>query len=437
MFDFENFFKDTPQNTSGHLKVDAMGKWIETEWYPRYPEQKLITLWSSYACTSQQVLKKFSRNKALFGGFKFVGYEEIACPVTTPVKFHSEDGKITYQAGAFLFEFSNAKTGETLKVLLTAAPPYDEADCWKLVCLACVPENFIKTWAAFAKECSRLAHALEPASKVVIVGGRANAFVPTTDWENIVLPTELKNDLMSDVESFFTKGIDIYNRLKLKPFRKLLLAGVPGTGKTMLCSALAKWALARKYLVIYISSSDRHGAEFWKIEHALDVAADSKLPTIILLEEIDAYLHEAKEKAMVLNILDGAESSPNKRGSLLIATTNKPESIDERILKRPGRLDRIFIIPEAQDIANAEKLLRQYLGDMWQADHSVIAGELVGYPGAFIREVAIHALTQVAYEDMNELPFELLERSFTRLREQIDVRDEFLHKRANIGLLAR
>jgi hypothetical protein len=80
-------------------------------------------------------------------------------------------------------------------------------------------------------------------------------------------------------------------RRRLKPFRKLLLAGVPGTGKTMLCSALASWAIEQGLLVIYISSSqkwrdDEPAATFSKIQHALDLAANSAYPTLILLEEM-------------------------------------------------------------------------------------------------------------------------------------------------------
>lgn len=423
------------EKTSGALKVDVLGQWLKTDWMPLFPDLKLVTLWTSAACVNEQVLTKFSRRMSLNKHYKFVGHEEISCPVVVKVKQHTDSGKLTYQSGAFLFKFVNTKTNELVEVLALSAFSSDEGYRFQIVCLAAVPEVLLKMWAAFAEECDRLASALEPTSKVVIIGGRSVSFVPTTEWDDIVLPADLKEDILSDVESFFTKGIDIYKRLKLKPFRKLLLAGVPGTGKTMLCSALAKWAIERKYLVIYVSSADREGAKFWKIEHALDVASDSKLPTLILLEEIDAYLHE-EEKALVLNVLDGAESSINDKGSLLIATTNYPEAIDERILKRPGRLDRIFIVPETRDITNAEKLLRQYLGEMWQADHAVIASELIGYPGAFIREVAIHALTQVAYENLEELPFEMLERSFNRLREQIDVRDDFLVKRNGIGLLA-
>ena len=55
-----------------------------------------------------------------------------------------------------------------------------------------------------------------------------------------------------------------------------------------------------------------------------------------------------EEKALVLNVLDGAEAKENAQGTMLIATTNYPEAIDERVLKRPGRLDRVFIVPEVR-----------------------------------------------------------------------------------------
>jgi SpoVK/Ycf46/Vps4 family AAA+-type ATPase len=284
----------------------------------------------------------------------------------------------------------------------------------------------------------RLANALEPLHKVTIIGGRTASFVPTVNWDEVILPAKLKADLMDDVQSFFQKGIEVYKRLNLKPFRKLLLAGVPGTGKTMLCSALAKWAIEQGYLVIYVSSAARHpndqrAATFGKIHRAVSVAAHSDHPTLILLEELDAYLHE-EEKALVLNVLDGSESSVNDKGTLLVATTNYPEAIDERILKRPGRLDRIFIIPETREHQDAEKMLRQYLGAMWRDEHTALVPRLIGYPGAFIREVAVYALTQVAYVDGTELSLELLEQPFKGLKEQIDARDDFLTRRGTMAL---
>lgn len=418
------------------LKMEIMAAWIEREWIPRFPEYPMRTFYVVQSVVHEGALSRFDPNFELPGGFRFGGITLIDSPAAARISTYDHDGEFSHRAGTFSYHFSNPTTNEVVDVLVMASHYSDEG--WRITTLACMPEVFQPVWQPFANECHRLSFALTPDQEVVVIGGNSNSFIPKVDWEEVVLPLALKRDLMDDVESFFSKGIDVYKRLNLKPFRKLLLAGVPGTGKTMICSAMAKWALKQGYVVIYVSSarkgpSDPYGSTFAKIEHALSVAADSKLPALILLEELDAYLHP-EEKALVLNVLDGSEATINEHGTLLVSTTNYPEAIDERILKRPGRLDRIFIIPETRAQADAEQMLRQYLGPMWRDEHKALVPELVGYPGAFIREVAVYALTQLAYEDGQALSLEMLKHSYRGLKDQIDARDDFLKKRGSMAL---
>jgi hypothetical protein len=431
-------FGDT--NQAQPLQAHILGHWIEQEWLPTQATQngqngqtgqnevERITLLTREECAHEIALKKFDHDLTLTDDYQFAGYTPTPCPAIPRID-QNRDDEISYRTGAFVIKFVQAKTNDTVEVLVVASLYRDVGD---MICLACLPRDFLPVWNEFAQECVRLAHAREPEPRVIIIGGRTGSFVPTVDWDDIVLPEDLKEDLIRDVRSFYDKGIEIYKKLKLKPFRKLLLTGVPGTGKTMICSALAKWAIAREYPVIYISSADRDRSTFNKIEHALSIAASSRLPAMIILEELDAYLHD-EEKAIVLNVLDGAESAINDWGTLLVTTTNYPESIDERIMKRPGRLDRIFVIPQTKKPDDAEKILRQYLGDMWRDEHQAIVQHLVGYPGAFVREVAVYALTQVAYNDELELPLEVLQQSYDRLKTQIQARDDFLMERSTVG----
>lgn len=420
----------TCDTVTSSLKSDLLGGWLEADWLPHHPGH--LSVRSTDAIVEASVLAKYDPAFELAGGFRMTTITPADSPPVARLHAMNYRGQLTYRTGAFLYQFAAA--GESVDVLVTAAF-FTDSPCNDLVCFAAVPESFLGAWHDFTGECDRIANALEPSRRVIVIGGHTSSFVPTVNWNDVVLPDVLKTDLLSDVSSFFGKGVEVYKRLNLKPFRKLLLAGVPGTGKTMLCSALANWALDQQYLVIYVSSAYRapqetHGATFSKIEHALSIAANSDHPTLILLEELDAYLHP-DEKAMVLNVLDGNESSINDKGTLLVATTNYPEAIDERVLKRPGRLDRIFIIPEVHTSIDAELMLRQYLGAMWQDDHRVLVPQLVGYPGAFVREVAVYALTQVAYDDLTELSLDLLERSYQGLKEQIEARDNFLTQRAH------
>ena len=368
-----------PELAGSTLKMDLLGGWLDTTWMPAHADQNPIVLLSPPALLDLSVLARFEADFALAEGYRFVGTTPVECPVALRMNDLDYTGKITHQTGANIYTF--ACDDAQMEIMVVASYYTDEVNCWRISCLAAVPEAFIPVWFTFTEECDRLSNALESTDKVIVIGGKTESFVPKVTWDEIVLPEKLKNDLLEDVSSFFTKGVDVYRRLNLKPFRKLLLAGVPGTGKTMICSALAKWALEQKYLAIYVSSAVRrqgtdYGSSFDKIEQALSVAASSALPTLILLEELDAYLHE-EEKALVLNVLDGNESEINDKGTLLIATTNYPEAIDERVLKRPGRLDRIFIIPETRAAVDAEKMLRQYLGALWQDAHKALIPALV------------------------------------------------------------
>jgi DNA replication protein DnaC len=417
---------------SAKLKADLMAKWIEAEWIPNHPEHDWVILWTTPWCAHDRVTPNLDKNIVLKKGFHFDGTEPVPCRVVSRTQ-HRWQG----WSGAYLYRFRSQDDPEKRVEALVLSSFW--SDSGGIVTLVCIPKQSSRLWYDFADECERIYHALNPQRKIHIIGGRLDSFEPTVEWDDVVLPEELKSDLLHDVDAFYKRGIQVYKRLKLKPFRKMLLAGVPGTGKTMLCSALGKWALDQGYLVVYISSVDMQGATFHKIEQALQIVANSRVPALIILEEIDAYLHD-KQKAMVLNVLDGAESAVNDHGTLLIATTNYPEAIDERVLKRPGRLDRIFIIPEVRQQEDAEKMLRRYLGELWREEHRGIVPKLVGFPGAFIREVAIYAMTQVALDAeqsgdaigdadiLPELPLEALEDSFKRLKAQLDMRDDFLLK---------
>ncbi|MEO1646106.1 MAG: ATP-binding protein, partial [Chloroflexota bacterium] len=272
-----------------------------------------------------------------------------------------------------------------------------------------------------------------PHNKVTIVGGNQRNYEPRVKLEDIILPEELKQDILDDVDKFFSRGVGIYRKMNLNPFRKILLAGVPGTGKTMLCNAIANWALEQDYDVLYVSGADARGANFFKIQQALAISSNSKIPTLIILEEIDSFLNN-KQKSMILNVLDGVEAFENEAGTMLIATTNYPEAIDDRVLKRPGRLDRIYIVPPAQNTEIAERMLRQYMGEMFREEHLSIASKLIDYPGAFIREVCVFAMTQAIDPDASEddevtVTVDLLEDSFERLKKQIKAREALIDQK--------
>jgi predicted AAA+ superfamily ATPase len=422
------------QSKGCDMQYERLVTWATEVWQQRWPERKFIAVWASTECSNQIAHEQVKPGRKMRGKARYEKREALDCPVIVPISDYGSRGRSTVlmaSAGAYAFTFSE-EDGDTFEVIYASS--YFDDDVQDLMAVALLPEDRLETWAAFEQACAR---AVRPRIRrrrdVYIIGGTDAFFDPTVDWSDVILPDDLKHDLLEDMEAFFEQGVGIYRQLKLAPFRKLLLAGVPGTGKTMLCAAMAKIAIDHGRVVVYVSGSDRDGASFEKIQRALQAVTAAHYPVLLIVEELDAYLHE-DDKARVLNVLDGVESPNNPQGALLLATTNYPEVIDERIAKRPGRLDRIFVIPTIQDENHAEQMLRHYMAEQWQDVHLSVVEHLVGQPGAFVRESALHARMLAAHARSTEVTLDFLQASVDSLLRQIRSNNDFLNRRQQIGL---
>lgn len=418
----------------GEMHYERLVRWARAYWETHYPGQEYMTIWASPECSNHIAREQVKRGRRMKGRARYAGCEELPCPeIVTISDYGMRGGKTTLTAtsGAYRFRFDCDEGGQFDVVYACA---YFDDDVQDLTAVALVPAGRLETWAAFEAACAR---AVRPRIRrrrdVYIIGGTDVFFEPTVDWDDVILPETLKHDIMQDIEAFFDNGVGIYRKLKLSPFRKLLLAGVPGTGKTMLCSALARHSLTKRRVVVYVSGSDRDGATFEKVQRAFQAVASARYPALLIVEELDAYLY-GEDKARILNILDGLESPNNPRGSLMVATTNYPEAIDDRIAKRPGRLDRIFIIPTIQNEDQAGQMLRYYLADAWRDEHGVVVARLVDQPGAFVREVALHARMLAAHEGRTDVTVVMLERSVETLLLQMRLERDFVRARRPMGL---
>jgi hypothetical protein len=418
------------------MMYERLVQWATGVWNQRFPGQEFITIWASAECSNMLAHAQVKAGRKLKRNVRYTGYDLLDCPEITPISDYGNRGSkmvLTATAGAFAFKFA-VEDKAPFGVIYASA--YFDEDVQDLTAIALVPKNRLEEWAAFELLCSK---AVRPRIRrrrdVYIIGGTDAFFDPTVEWSDVILPDDLKTKLLDDMQAFFGKGVGIYRQLKLPPFRKLLLAGVPGTGKTMLCAAMAKIAIQHGRVVVYVSGADRDGASFEKIQRALQAVTAARYPVLLVVEELDAYL-QGDDKARVLNVLDGIESPNNPQGALLLATTNYPEAIDERITKRPGRVDRIFIVPTIQDTHHAEMMLRHYMGDQWRDDHIEIVGQLVEQPGAFVREVALHARMLAAHEHKTEVTVEMLEQSVSSLLRQIRADSDFLRERRPISMVS-
>lgn len=431
-----NLRKDSKKQATGkeYMQYERLVEWARGAWAERSTGRSYVTVWASAECSNMIAQNQMKPGRHIRSKVRFAGLETLECPVVVPISDFGSRGRkmvLTSSAGAYAFRFDDA--GEVFEVIYASA--YFNDDSQDLTAIALVPEDKLETWAAFEMMCGR---AVRPRIRrrrdVYIIGGTDAFFDPTVDWEDVILPETLKTKLLDDMEAFFSQGVAIYRELKLPPFRKLLLAGIPGTGKTMLCAAMAKRAIRRGRVVVYVSGADRDGASFEKIQRALHAVSAARYPVLLIVEELDAYL-QGDDKARILNVLDGIESPNNPKGALLLATTNYPEAIDERISKRPGRLDRIFVIPTIQDDEQAEKMLRHYMARQWRDVHMKVVPQLVDQPGAFVREVALYARMLAAHEHRTDVSIEMLEQSVQSLMRQVKAESDFLRQRRPISMV--
>ena len=185
-----------------------------------------------------------------------------------------------------------------------------------------------------------------------------------------------------------------------------LLVGPPGTGKTLLAKAVAGEAH-----VPFFSIS---GSEFVEMFVGMGAAkvrdlfkqANEKAPCIVFIDEIDTIgkkrdgsgMGGNDEREQTLNqLLTEMDGFDGRKGVVILAATNRPETLDKALL-RPGRFDRRIPV-ELPDLKGREAILRVHGKDVKMdesVDFNAIARATVGASGAelanIINEGALRAV---------------------------------------------
>jgi len=163
--------------------------------------------------------------------------------------------------------------------------------------------------------------------------------IPSRKLDSIYLEDEIKNKIISDIETF-KKSEDEYNKFGIPYKRTYLLTGSPGMGKTSLVKAIcAKYDYSLSMLSISKNFDNS------SLMHCLKDLSEN---TILLLEDIDSLFEKrsvSNENPLLtfsnlINILDGVLY---KHGVIIFMTTNHPEKLDHALL-RIGRVDLILEI---------------------------------------------------------------------------------------------
>lgn len=231
-----------------------------------------------------------------------------------------------------------------------------------------------------------------------------------------------KQDLSEIVD--FLKNPKKYERLGAKIPRGVLLAGEPGTGKTLMARAVAGEAG-----VPFFSISGSEFAEMFVGVGASRVRdlfgkAKKNSPSIIFIDEIDAVAHKrdarggaGREDEQTLNqILVEMDGFDNDTGVIVIAATNRVDMLDKALL-RPGRFDRHVnvTLPERKDRVEILKVHFKNKPVAEDVNIDALAAKTAGSSGADLANIANEAAITAARLNHKEITNADITEAFERV----------------------
>ena len=231
-----------------------------------------------------------------------------------------------------------------------------------------------------------------------------------------------KQDLTEIVD--FLKNPKKYEKLGAKIPRGVLLAGEPGTGKTLMARAVAGEAD-----VPFFSISGSEFAEMFVGVGASRVRdlfskAKKNAPSIIFIDEIDAVAHKrdarggaGREDEQTLNqILVEMDGFDNDSGVIVMAATNRVDMLDKALL-RPGRFDRHVnvTLPERKDRLEILKVHFKGKPVEGDVDLEALAKKTAGSSGADLANIANEAAITAAREGHKAISNHDLTEAFERV----------------------
>lgn len=209
-----------------------------------------------------------------------------------------------------------------------------------------------------------LASFREPVAKWLRTVGTA------VSWSDVVGNQTARDELREAIEAA-TLNAETYAFYDMTPPKGVLLYGPPGCGKTMFAKAAVNALGGDEYILIngdelqakWVGETEEHIRNIFT--YAREYRKHHGKPLLIFIDEADAMLpprgeHLAQWRngqiAQVLTELDGL----NSLGAFVVLATNRPDSIDQALL-RDGRIDRKVKIARP-DRAAAETILRNAIG---------------------------------------------------------------------------
>ncbi|KAF3229495.1 hypothetical protein TWF191_001217 [Orbilia oligospora] len=255
------------------------------------------------------------------------------------------------------------------------------------------------------------------------------------NWADIILPEDLKEDVLNDVLGFYAAE-ETYRGLRIPWKRGVVFYGPPGNGKTITLKAIMKALYTPTESIpplpipsLYVKTLAGWGPPEFSIRSIFEKAREQS-PCFLIWEDLDSIIDDSN-RSFFLNELDGLEDN---NGILVIGTTNHLDRLDPGIIKRPSRFDRKYLFDNPSDDERVKyvEYWRHKLGDtpIDFTDDLVkeLAGLMKDFSFAYMKEAFVSTLLILAGRRNNKdggdewaakFP-EAIKKQIKQLREQLE-----------------
>ena len=243
-----------------------------------------------------------------------------------------------------------------------------------------------------------------------------------TTFDSVAGIDEVKEELTEIVD--FLKNPKKYTEAGARIPKGVLLAGAPGTGKTLLAKAIAGEAGVPFF---HTSGSEFEemlvGAGASRVRDLFKKARKAS-PCIVFIDEIDAVakkrgtvLHSGAGEQTLNQILVEMDGLEERENVIVLAATNRPDVLDVAIL-RPGRFDRTVVVP-MPDAKGRKAILDVHAKNKKfeeGVDLDTLAKKTVGYSGADLENLLNESAIMAAKDDRKKITQEDLMEAYLKVK---------------------